>query len=103
MTGIKESIWDSLSKIFTRYVNIDEVVLFGSRAKGTFKNGSDIDICLKGVDISTDTVIELMRAFDDLDLPYSFDLLIFDKISNDDLKDHIDRVGIVVYKKYESA
>lgn len=55
------------------------------------------------MDISTDTVIELMRAFDDLDLPYSFDLLIFDKICNDDLIEHINRVGIVVYKKFKSA
>ncbi len=98
MTGIKESIWESLAEIFSRYENIYEVVLFGSRAKGTYKNGSDIDICLKGLEIGTDTVIALMSEFDGLDLPYQFDLVIYDKVSDGDLKDHINRVGIVVYK-----
>jgi len=73
--------------------------LYGSRAKGNFKNGSDIDLTLKGDNISLTVLNSIVNQIDDLLLPYSFDLSIFNKITNPDLIEHISRVGLVFYVK----
>jgi predicted nucleotidyltransferase len=84
--------------IFKMYLKllqkVDSVILFGSRAKGTFSNGSDIDIALKGENIVLNDVLDLLNALDELLLPYKFDIVIFDRIEDDVLKEHINRVGI---------
>jgi predicted nucleotidyltransferase len=67
---------------------------------GTHKPPSDIDFALFGDGVSMDTVYRLANAFDDLLLPITFDLLIFDKIDNPDLRGHIERAGKVFYEKY---
>lgn len=99
MTEIDDSIWKLFASIFSQFENIQEVILFGSRAKGTHKNGSDIDLCLKGLEIDTEILIKLMGRIDALDLPYQIDLVIYEKISNLELKDHIKRVGQTIYTK----
>jgi predicted nucleotidyltransferase len=84
--------------IFKMYLKllqkVDSVILFGSRAKGTFSNGSDIDIALKGENIVLNDLLDLLNALDELLLPYKFDIVIFDRIEDDVLKEHINRVGI---------
>ena len=81
------------------FPNIDEVILYGSRAKGTFKNGSDIDLSLKGEQLNLDTLNSLSLKLDDLLLPYTIDISIYKMIDNADLIEHINRVGILFYKK----
>lgn len=93
MYGLKKDTIEKILNVFTKYSQIHNVVLFGSRAIGTYKNGSDIDICIKG-DINTKLLLSIMNDLDSLFLPYEIDLTIYDKIENDDLKEHIDRVGI---------
>lgn len=79
---------------------IDEAVLFGSRASGTFKKGSDVDIALKGKNIEqiVATVSGLLN--EESPLPYFFDIIDYYQIDNDDLKNHIDRVGKIIYKNH---
>ena len=96
--GLPERTLTTLYSIFRKYPGIQQVILYGSRAKGKFRRGSDIDLTLKAD--STFTHTELLRIagdFDDSDMPYFVDVSIYDKLSNPDLKAHIDRVGKVLY------
>ena len=94
MYGIDSETWKVILDVLSKDGNIEEIILYGSRAKGTYKNGSDIDLCLKGHSISKEALYHMMDEIDDLYIPYKVDLSIYDKIENIELKDHIDRVGI---------
>ena len=80
---------------------MEEVVLYGSRAKGNFKKGSDIDLTIKGENLNLKIINKISLSLDNLYLPYTFDLSIFNHISSSELIDHIQRVGKVFYKKNE--
>ncbi|MFT5571028.1 MAG: putative nucleotidyltransferase [Cyclobacteriaceae bacterium] len=85
--------------IFANYPDIAEAILYGSRAKGTHRNGSDVDLTLLGENISQNTLLGVLGALDDSSLPYIFDVSIYNKINNPDLIEHIERVGVSVYKR----
>lgn len=97
-TGLTYDEILAINKIFSKYPQIEEVILYGSRAKGNFKNTSDIDLSLVGkeIDLSLQTDIEF--DLDDLMLPYKFDISIYDRISNPELLDHIKKVGKKFYE-----
>ncbi|MFN5416638.1 MAG: nucleotidyltransferase domain-containing protein [Flavobacteriia bacterium] len=76
---------------------IDKAILFGSRAKGNYQTGSDIDIALIGANLKLDDVLNLSIELDNLDLAYKFDLLIFDRIKEEKLIEHIERVGVDLF------
>ncbi|NLJ78852.1 MAG: nucleotidyltransferase domain-containing protein, partial [Tissierellia bacterium] len=71
----------------------------GSRAKGNYRNGSDIDLALLGKDLDLQYINRIHLDIDELYLPYKLDLVIYSRIENNDLIDHIDRVGIVIYER----
>jgi uncharacterized protein len=98
--GLKEEQIKSIQNIFASNPRVDEVFIFGSRAKGNFKPGSDIDLALKGKKLLFDDVLALHAKLDDLDLPYTFDIVNYEQINNHDLTDHINRVGISFYKNH---
>ena len=96
--GLPERTFAILTSIFRKYPGIRQAVLYGSRAKGNFRRGSDIDLTLKTNDTFTRTdLLRISGDFDDSDLPYLVDVSIYEKLSNPDLKSHIDRVGKVLY------
>jgi len=97
--GLKAETVKQINRIFAKYKEIDEAVLYGSRAKGNYKPGSDIDLALKGDKINLKLLNKISLDLDDLLLPYLFDLAIFHHINNLDLIEHIDRVGNGFYKK----
>ena len=86
-----------LQSVFSAETSLNKVILYGSRAKGTYRPGSDIDLTLTGSCLSTGWLMDLSAKIDDLLLPYEIDLSIFDHIDNLDLIDHIQRVGKVVF------
>ncbi|MDD4309513.1 MAG: nucleotidyltransferase domain-containing protein [Candidatus Cloacimonetes bacterium] len=92
--GIKAEYWTQILSILKSNPLVSEVILYGSRAKGNFKPGSDIDICLKGAALSQSDVYLLLQKLDDLNLPWIFDLSCYNMITNAELIDHIERVGI---------
>ncbi len=96
--GLKELTIEQINNIFSQYPEVEKVILYGSRAKGNYKNGSDIDLTLKGKDLSLSIIHKIDNDLDDLLLPYTFDLSIFKHIDNPDLIDHIKRVGVVFYE-----
>ena len=96
--GIKEEQWDMLCNVFANNPKIEKVILFGSRAKGTYKPFSDVDITLVGDDLSSDDLADIMNEVDDLLLPYMFDISLYHKLNNPELLDHISRRGVTIYQ-----
>jgi predicted nucleotidyltransferase len=97
--GLKEKTIEQIQVVFSKYPNVEKAVLYGSRAKGDYKNGSDIDLTLHGKDLTLKLQHKIANELDDLLLPYKIDLSILDQISTPEFIDHILRVGIVFYEK----
>jgi len=95
--GLDENIIAKIRNIFAHYPQIEKVILYGSRAKDTYKNGSDIDFSLIGDAIDLSIISKLQCDLDDLMLPYTFDISIFKQISNADLADQIIKTGVCFY------
>lgn len=100
--GLTDKEWKGLLDVFAANGCIEQAILYGSRAKGNFKPFSDIDITLMGKDLSRKDLIRLSLAIDDLLLPYQVDLSLYHALGNKDLIDHINRRGVVVYKRKKS-
>ncbi len=97
--GLKNITIEKINRVFSKYPQVEKVVLYGSRAKGNYKDGSDIDLVLYGNKLTHTMVNKLINEIDDLLLPYIIDISIFEHISNLDLVEHINRVGIVFFNK----
>ena len=98
--GLKESTLQLICTVLAQYPRIEKAILFGSRAKGNYKNGSDIDLTLiGGKDLTNHLLYRVMDALDDLLLPYTIDLSIFSNISDTDVINHIQRVGLDFYTR----
>ena len=98
--GLEENDIQSICAVFSRDPRIEKAVLYGSRAKGNYKTGSDIDLTLLGGEALTlEALYRVMDDIDDLLLPYTFDLSIFRQINDPELVSHIQRVGITFYEK----
>lgn len=103
MNGLTQSQIDDIRRVLSRHPRIEQAILYGSRAKGVSRRGSDIDLALKGKDLGLKTLNRVSMELDDLLLPYSIDLSIYHMIDNPDLIDHINRVGQVIYRKSETS
>lgn len=97
--GFSEKEWEMLLHLLTSCRNIEKAVLYGSRAKGNFKRFSDIDIALIGTDLSRSDLLKLNTSFNNSSLPYNADFSIFTRLKNEELIDHINRRGIVIYER----
>lgn len=95
--GLKEARIQSINYIFSQHPEIEKVILYGSRAKGNYKPGSDIDLTLIGDQINNSTLNKISCELDDLLSPYIFDLSIYHHITNEDLLEHIKEIGIIFY------
>ncbi len=97
--GLRQETIKRINDVFAGYPLIERAVLYGSRAKGDFKNGSDIDLALVGQGFDISIQAKLRRDLDDLLLPYTLDISILDQIGNPDLLEHIKRVGVIFYDR----
>ena len=97
--GLSQATRDKLNRVFEMHGDIDSVLLYGSRAKGNYRTGSDIDISIKGADIPFAEFLQIEDQIDDLMLPYTVDLSQYRQLNNADLIAHIDRVGVEIYAK----
>ena len=95
--GLPPSTLDKLNSIFTQHNAIDSVVIYGSRAKGNYRVGSDIDLTIKGDEIPFEELMQIEDQIDDLMLPYTVDLSQYGHLENMDLVEHINRVGVKIY------
>jgi predicted nucleotidyltransferase len=101
--GLSETVLDKICSVLSRHPEVEQAILYGSRAKGNFKRGSDIDLTLLGPSLSEQLLLRLMAELDDLLLPYTIDLSIHAAITHPDLREHIKRVGKVFYPKPPDA
>jgi uncharacterized protein len=98
--GLKDMDIQLILESVRSFPEISQLVLFGSRAKGTFKKGSDVDLAIKGTSVTYDTAVKLADVLnEEKPLPYFFDVIDYESITEQRLIDHIDRVGIVLYSR----
>jgi predicted nucleotidyltransferase len=98
--GLSARSLETVKKLLSKYPGIRSAVLYGSRARGSYKNGSDIDLSLHTDDTFTHAdLLRLTGDFDDSDLPYMVDVSDYRKLQNENLREHIRRVGKVLYKR----
>lgn len=98
MFGIAQNTVNELNQIFNKYKNIEKVILYGSRAKGNYRDGSDIDLTIIG-DVEREDLMKIKDEIEDSYIPYLFDISIYNQLNSESLKEHINRVGKVFYKK----
>lgn len=96
--GLSQRNMNDMGKAFTQFPEIEQVILFGSRAKGNYRLGSDVDITIKGPMLTHRHINRLSDLLNEVyPLPYFFDVLHYDYLKNPELIAHIDRVGKVIY------
>lgn len=96
--GLSEKTIERICSVLSSYSAVQKAFIYGSRAKGNFREGSDIDIALTGV-IDTKILGDIADDLDELLLPYTIDLTGYETLKNDNLREHIDRVGKLFYEK----
>lgn len=96
--GLDQSTLSKINQTFINFPEVCQVKIFGSRAKGNYKPGSDIDLAImNSPDLTFDKFNSLKASLDDLNTPYTFDICILEDLKNAEFIDHIERVGILFY------
>ena len=99
MYGLSDKEFDEMTAIFSKCINLEKVILYGSRAKGNYKKFSDVDITLEGDNLTLADLFQIQDLLYESDLPYMYDVSIFSSITNPDLIDHIRRRGVVIWER----
>ena len=101
--GLKADDLKRIISVLTRENEVDEAIIFGSRAKGNYKPGSDLDMALKGEKLVEKNITHVSYLLnEESGMPYKFDVLNFDTLTNSDLVEHINRMGIVIYTRIQN-
>lgn len=101
--GLPAATLETLRRILRAEPAVERAILFGSRAKGTHKPGSDIDLALVGQDVTLDVISRLACALDESSIPYQVDLCWLGVVEHAALREHIARVGQVLYERGSGA
>lgn len=96
--GLSESTVSGIAAVLAKHANVESATLYGSRAMGTHRPNSDIDLCFFGSELNLTELLAIETELDDLLLPYKIDLSLWQNIDNPDLKAHIERVGVTFYQ-----
>ncbi len=96
--GLTNEEMQKLIAVLSAQPNIEKAIVYGSRAKGTNRKFSDIDLTLVGKNLSHSDLNQIALEIDDLLLPYEFDLSLYSSLTNKNLLEHIERVGKVIYE-----
>ncbi|NGP46230.1 nucleotidyltransferase domain-containing protein [Bacillaceae bacterium SIJ1] len=100
MFGLSSMEIHMIQEVLRQYPEIEKVHIFGSRALGTFKKGSDIDLVVYGLNVSNQTLLRVTDMLEEeLPLPYFFDVVHYESIENKRLIQHIDEYGQQIYQK----
>lgn len=97
--GVEKEILDRIRKVLASYLQIEKAMIIGSRAKGNYSAGSDIDIVIWGKNLDFSSYLRLIAELEDLEIPYKIDLIKYELIENEEMKKHIERVGKEFYSR----
>lgn len=95
--GLKERNRTKIRQVLASYPEVERAVLFGSRATGTYRPGSDVDLVLAGDDLTHSALGAIGAAMEATTVPQMVDLVLWDSIGNRVLEDHINTVGVEFY------
>lgn len=97
--GLNDTQQNIIKNILAHYPEVEQAIIYGSRAKGNYQEGSDIDLTLKGKHLTQEILGKIWLELDDSYSPYLFDLSLYNQLTNPNLIEHIDRVGQIFYQK----
>lgn len=101
--GLPLQTVEKIQTVFKAHPQVEQVVIYGSRAKGCAEAGSDIDLTMMGEKLSNQELLHIEMELDELMLPYTIDLSCFHSIKNVDLLEHIRRKGKTFYQLSDSS
>ncbi len=101
--GLTDGTVVQIHEVLAHFPEVEKAVLYGSRAKGNYKPGSDVDLTLLGAEVTSKILGQIRGELEDGLLPYTFDVSILSQITQADLLDHIRRAGVVFYEKKPPA
>lgn len=101
--GLSQEVIEKITSVFNYIPNLEEVIIFGSRAKGNFSLGSDVDLAVTGSHLTWQDLMDLRIGVENLGLLYTFDIHNLDRIGNKDVKSHIARVGKTLWTRQPAA
>ncbi|MBQ5404611.1 MAG: nucleotidyltransferase domain-containing protein [Bacteroidales bacterium] len=97
--GLSDKVIEEIQDVFRRHIEVEKVLIFGSRAKGNYRAGSDIDLAVIGNNIDYRLILKIGCEIDTLELLYGIDLLDYQSKKNTPIGEHIDRVGQIFYER----
>lgn len=97
--GLPETTVGTIRRILADFPAVEKAVIYGSRAKGNYRPGSDIDLTLFGTGLDFDILGKIAARLDESPIPYQVDLSIFGRLDHAGLREHIERVGKVFYER----
>jgi len=102
--GLRESDWVQITYTITSFPEVTSIKVFGSRAKGTFRNGSDIDIALIGDAITPKIINKIsFQLNEETTIPFFVDIVDYTHLDKLELKNHIDQFGLEDYSFTEKV
>ncbi|WAM31127.1 nucleotidyltransferase domain-containing protein [Caldicellulosiruptor naganoensis] len=100
--GIEEEILDKIIEIFKKYKQVKKACIFGSRARGDFKKASDVDICIWLEDNGENPIYKIEDELEEVNTILLFDIVTFNSITKESLKESIMKEGVVIYERENS-
>ncbi len=101
--GLPDELVEKIKNILLNHSEVEEALIYGSRAKGNYREGSDIDMVLKGKLLTEDIRNQIFWEVDELNSPYTLDLSIYHQITSQELIQHIERVAKALYQRENKA
>ncbi|MBU1171423.1 MAG: nucleotidyltransferase domain-containing protein [Proteobacteria bacterium] len=97
--GLPDKTQTVLRNILAGCPAVEQAILYGSRAKGNHRPGSDIDLTLVGDHLDLNTLGKLAASLEESSIPYQVDLSLWSRIDHAGLREHIERVGVIFYQR----
>lgn len=101
--GLSTATLEQIFQILSRFPKVESAILFGSRAKGVHRRGSDIDLALVGSDLDLRELGRIADAFYESSLPYEFSLIQYNADTDPSVAAHVKRVGKVLYARQPTS
>jgi predicted nucleotidyltransferase len=99
--GLPDHTLIAIRRILAQYTSVEQAILYGSRAMGNYRVGSDIDLTLVGERLDLRTLGEIAARLEESSIPYQVDLSLLNRLDHAELREHIERVGVVFYRRNE--